>query len=106
MGRTVIVVYRPKKGKDAKLVEVIKDHLPVLRSQGLATDRKPIVMRAADGSIVEIFEWKSAQAIKDAHTNPEVGKLWMRFSEVCDFDKPMNLKEFNEMFSEFETIET
>jgi hypothetical protein len=105
MGRTVIVVYRPKKGKEAKLKEVLKDHLPLLRRQGLATERKSIVMQATDRSVVEVFEWKSAQAIEDAHTNPEVGKLWDRFSEVCDFDQPMNVKEFKEMFSEFETIE-
>ena len=29
-------------------------------------------MRAADGTIVEVFEWRSAEAIQQAHNNPAV----------------------------------
>ena len=53
----VIVAYRPRAGKEALLLELTRQHLPVLRAQGLATDRPSSVMRAADGTIVEVFEW-------------------------------------------------
>jgi hypothetical protein len=105
MGRTVIVLYRPKQGKEKQLLQVIKDHLPILRAENLATEKKPVVMRAADGTVVEVFEWKSVEAIRQAHSNQVVGKLWKRFAEVCDFEIPVHLKEFQNMFSEFETIE-
>ena len=39
---------------------------------GLATDRAPFVMQAADGSIVEVFEWASADAVTRAHHDAEV----------------------------------
>ena len=61
MGRIVIVLYRPKKGKEKELLEVVKEHVPILRSENLATEREAIVGRATDGTIVEIFEWISWQ---------------------------------------------
>lgn len=105
MSRTVIVIYRPKKGKEQQLLQLVKGHLPILHAENLVTDRKPMVMRAADGAIVEVFEWKSADAIKQAHNNRAVQQLWEKFSQVCDYEKPINVKEFQELFSEFETID-
>jgi hypothetical protein len=104
MGRVVIVVYRPKRGKEAELLKVIEDHMPVLKGQQLVTNRKPIVMKAADGSVVEVFEWKSAKAIEEAHTNPAVGALWERFSKVCDYEVSANVAEFQNLFAEFESV--
>lgn len=104
MGRAVIVLYRPKKGKDEQVLELVRNHLPVLRSQKLVTDRDAMFMRAADGTIIEIFEWASSDAIGDAHQNPVVQELWKKFGEVCDYEVPANLKEFQNLFSEFEMI--
>ena len=104
MGRITIAIYRPKKGKEEQLLKLVQEHLPILESQDLITKRKPVVMRAADNAIIEIFEWKSTKAIEQAHGNPEVLKLWDRFSEVCDFEIPVNIKEFHNMFSEFEPV--
>ena len=104
MGRITFAIYRPKPGKEKQLLQLLEEHLPILKTQNLVTDRKPIVMQAADKSIIEVFEWKSRKAIDEAHTNPEVQKLWGRFGEVCDFDSPKNVAEFSEMFSEFEAI--
>lgn len=104
MGRITFAIYRPKAGKETQLMKLVEEHLPILKSQALVTDRRPIVMQAKDKSIIEVFEWKSRKAIDDAHTNPEVQKLWGKFGEVCDFESPKNIAEFSEMFSEFEAI--
>jgi quinol monooxygenase YgiN len=104
MGRITIVVYRPNPGKEKELLKLVEEHMPILKKQQLITDRIPIVMQAADKTIVEIFEWKSRQAIEDAHTNPAVQELWQRFNEVCEYEIPVNVKEFKSMFSEFEPI--
>ncbi|HEY7090610.1 MAG TPA: antibiotic biosynthesis monooxygenase [Tepidisphaeraceae bacterium] len=105
MGHFVIVTYRPKPGKEKQLLEAVRDHMPVLRSQKLVTDRPAYAMRAGDGTIVEVFEWKSKQAVEAAHSNPEVGKLWKRFDECCTFQKLMDLAEAKETFPHFEPIE-
>jgi len=105
MGRFVIACYRPKPGKEFELEKVVAEHMPVLRTQGLITGRPAHVMRAADGTILEVFEWKSREAIEQAHRNPEVHKLWARFDAVCDYEKLTNLAEAGQMFAEFEPVE-
>jgi quinol monooxygenase YgiN len=104
MGRTVIVVFRPKRGREHELEELLKEHVPILRKEQLVTDRKPFVMKSSEGVFVEVFEWKSQEAIKQAHTNMEVGKLWDRFGQVCDYDTAVNVKEFHDLFSEFASV--
>jgi hypothetical protein len=102
--RIVIVVYKPLKGKEMALEAVVSKHLTILKNEKLVTDRLPIVMRSADGCIVEVFEWISQQAIQSAHSNPEIQKLWNEFSAVCEYEKPVNVEEFKNLFSEFEPI--
>ena len=87
--RLVIVAYRPKPGKDAVLLAEVRDHVHLLRSEGLATDRHATVMRAKDGAIIEVFEWASPAAIEEAHSNPRVQAMWGRFAACCDY-APLN----------------
>jgi hypothetical protein len=105
MGQFVIVAYRPREGKEAQLLKLVREHVPILRSEGLATNRKPLVMRAEDGTILEIFEWKSPEAIDQAHTNKTVMEMWDRFNEVCEIENLANLKECQQPFSPFEPID-
>jgi len=76
MGRFVIVAFKPKPGQGEALLAEIRQHVPTLRTEGLATDRPAYVMRAGDGTLVEVFEWVSEEAIQQAHTNPAVGAMW------------------------------
>ena len=101
----VIVAYHPRPGKEALLLELTKQHLPVLRAQGLATERASYAMRSADGTIVEVFEWKSQAAIDSAHSNPVVSKMWERYAEACEYIPLKNLKEAGELFAGFEPLE-
>ena len=101
----VIVAYCPKPGKEALLLELTKEHVPILRGQGLATDRPVQAMRAADGTIIEVFEWKSPAAIDAAHTNPEVMKLWARYAEVCEYIPLIQVKECSDMFAGFAPVD-
>jgi hypothetical protein len=103
--RIVIVVYRPLPGKEGALQSVVAKHLGVLKTEKLVTDRAPIVMKAKDGSIVEVFEWRSAEAIAAAHTNPNVLALWDEFGAACEYEKPVNVAEFHNLFSEFEPLQ-
>jgi hypothetical protein len=102
--RIVIVVYKPLPGKGRDLEKVVAKHLDVLKSEKLVTDRKPIVMRASDGSIVEVFEWLSSKAIEAAHKNPQVLQLWDEFNLACTYGKPVDVEEFHNLFSEFEPL--
>jgi len=104
MGSISVACYRPRSGCEQALLELVRDHLPPLRGEGLVTDRASIVMRAADGTIIEIFEWVSVEAIAGAHSNPVVLALWKRFEAVCSYEIPSNVAEFQNMFSHFEPV--
>lgn len=80
--RVVIVAYKPFPGKEAELDELIKTHVAILSSEGLASEREPTLLKAKDGTLVEIFGWKSKQAIEDAHSNVAVQKMWERLAHA------------------------
>ena len=104
MGRFVIVAYRPKPGCEAGLERLVAKHLRVLADEGLVTDRSGCTMRAADGTIVEVFAWKSAEAVARAHDNVAVGALWAEFAAVCDYVPLASLTETARLFAEFDAI--
>ena len=101
MARTVIVAYKPKPGKAAELRALVETHVSRLRVEGLVTDREPIMLGTADGTIIEMFEWLSPEAIQQAHRNSEVHKMWAEFAEVCDYVPLKDLPEANNLFAEF-----
>jgi hypothetical protein len=68
------------------------------------TDRQPVIMRARDGTIIEVSEWKSQDAIDAAHQNPNVLAMWNKFFAMCDCVPLNTLVEAKEMFASFEPI--
>ena len=104
MGRFVIVAYTPKPGREQQLMAAVKKHLDVLRAEQLVTEAPGCVMRARDGSIVEVFEWRSADAITQAHANAAVQALWGEFGAACDYTPLATLAESREMFAEFDAV--
>ncbi|MFG0331191.1 MAG: hypothetical protein ACF8PN_14990 [Phycisphaerales bacterium] len=101
MGLMVIAAYRPKPGKKDDLLAVVREHMPTLRRQGLVTDRAAVTMEARDGTIVEVFEWKSSDAVDRAHEDPVVRAMWDRFFEACECVPLARLDESSEMFAHF-----
>lgn len=100
-GRTlVIVAYKPKAGKEADLLQLTREHVPLLRAEGLATGHPVTVCQAKDGTIVEVFEWEDGGAER-AHTNPVVLKLWERYAAACDFVPLASLPESSTLFASF-----
>lgn len=104
MERIVIVGYRPIKGMEGELKELLKSHWKILNKQQLVSNREPLIMEAGDGSIIEAFGWKSKEAIDSAHTNPIVQKIWGKFANVCEYIPISDLAESKKLFSEFTPI--
>jgi len=104
MGQIVIACYKPKPGKEDALKRLMETHLPRLKAEGLVTDRESIIMEARDGTILEVFEWVSAEAIAGAHKNPEVLKMWGEYAEVCDYVPINTLAESADMFARFKPL--
>ena len=86
------------------MLDLVRSHVPTLQRLGLATDRAPMLMRGATGTLVEAFEWVSAAAIEQAHSHPEVRSMWDRFAALCEFQTLAQLSEAGQMFAEFEAL--
>mgnify|MGYP001793403273 CR=1 FL=1 len=104
-GVCVIVAYRPKPGKEQELLALVRSRVPTLRKEGLVADRAPVLMRAKDGTLIEVSEWKSREAIDAAHKNPTVLAMWDKFFAVCDCVPLKAVSETGEMFAGFEPLE-
>ena len=96
--------YKPKEGKEQELMSLVEKHLPALRSLGLATDRQNYIAKSDDGTVIEVFEWTSANAITAAHQHPAISDIWERMTMVADFPPLKRLAEANEPFCSFEIL--
>lgn len=103
--RIVFALYRPHAGKGAELLQAVAMHYPVLRKLELITDRAPVVARAKDGSIVEVFEWVSEEAAQKAHEHPEIAAVWESMGKVGDVAALSSLAEVQRPFPHFEPVE-
>ncbi|WP_350292421.1 hypothetical protein [uncultured Croceitalea sp.] len=101
MERIVIVAYKPFPGKANDLKNLMYSHWDILNAEDLVTDRKSIICEAEDGTILEVFGWKSKEAIELAHSNKKVQKMWEEYSKVCEYIPLNNVKESDSIFAEF-----
>lgn len=104
MERIVIVAYKPLPGKEKELEQLVKGHWDKLNGEGLVSDRTPVIARATDGSVIEVFGWKSEEAIEAAHSNAVVQNLWAEFAKVCEYIPVGSVSESDNLFSEFTPI--
>lgn len=102
--RIVIVGYKPLPGCAEQLEALMKSHTDILRKEGLLSPRESVTMRAVDGTIVEVFGWKSSGAIEQAHSNPVVQKMWAEYSTVCTYIPIGEVPEASHLFSDFAPI--
>lgn len=105
MSVMVIACYRPKPGMDKELLSLMKTHLPVLRGEGLVGDGPSLCGRAKDGTLVEVFTWKSQAAIDSAHKNPAVLAMWDKFGKVCDYTVIADVDGAKDMFTPLEPVD-
>jgi quinol monooxygenase YgiN len=99
-----MALYRPKPGKENELTEILKVHIPVLREEGLLTVRELLTLQAEDGTIIEIAEWKSSEAIDRAHQSEKVMAVWNQIASVAELTNLSSLAEAQYPFPNFKAI--
>ena len=104
MGDMVVAAYRPRPGREADLLALIRAHVPDLRAWGLATARPSLVMVGEGGVVVEVFEWVEG-AIARAHEHPKVQAMWASYAEVCDYVPLRELPEAAQLFAQFAPLD-
>ena len=104
MGRIVIAAYRPRPGREADLERLVRQHHQRLAAEKLVTERVPVLMRARDGTVIEVFEWVSAEAIAAAHENRAVQIMWAEFEQISEHVPLADSTEARRLFAEFEPL--
>lgn len=104
-GVIVISAYRPLPGREEELDDLVAEHVPSLRAAGFVTARPAVIAKAKDGTVVEIFEWASPQAIELAHADEMVRAIWERFEAACETVPIGELAEAQDLFSAFTPLE-
>ncbi|MES2427378.1 MAG: hypothetical protein V4560_10415 [Bacteroidota bacterium] len=104
MERVAIVAYKPNPGKEVALRALVKKHLSCLKEAGLVTDKESFILETKDGSIIEVFEWKSKQAMKTAHKHPQVQEMWREYAKVSTYTPLNRLEESGNLFAEFNPL--
>ena len=102
--QVVIAIYRPKPNQLDELKRLVGRHVPTLRKLDLVTERPSVVLESTDGGVIEIFEWKNAQAATDAHSNAQVQELWNAMGDVADFATLADLPEATKQFPRFQPV--
>jgi len=96
--------YKAKSGQEEALKEVIAKHLPLLRELGLASSRNSYMAQSMDGTIIEIFEWTSMNAVNAAHQHPAVSSVWEKITLIADFVSLKDLPEAENPFPGFRIL--
>lgn len=104
MRRFVIAAYKPNPGREPELLDLVHRHGRELRTEGLISEKPSHVMRSADGTLIEVFEWLSEAAAEQAHSNPKIQALWADFASVCAFPPLASIPEASRPFSHYESV--
>jgi hypothetical protein len=102
---TVMAVYRARDGCEEQLVDLLRRHYPTLNSLGLVANSGAILLRSPEEpAFIEIFEWKSQDAIRIAHEAKEVQALWAGLGDIARHITLTDLKESGKMFAKFQHV--
>ncbi len=86
--QTVICTYRVRSDHEDEFIPLVRRHWPKMRELGLATEDAASIYAGRDDEnrlfVVEIWSWASADAVKRAHSHPEVLALWEPMEAYCE----------------------
>jgi predicted enzyme related to lactoylglutathione lyase len=99
--KIVICSYKPKPGKTKELLELLQDHVPTLRWLGFACGHPRTLMTSENGTVIEIFAWRSEAAARAAHDHPEVQELWGKIGALAEIVPLSDVAETRKPFAHF-----
>ena len=103
-GDYVIALYRPREGMAEELEAALRAHVPLLRSEGLATDAPRVLLRSRrDGTWLELFQWTEDGAVR-ADDSSAVEALRERLGRAARFVRLADLAEAQRLFPTFEEV--
>ncbi len=99
-----IPTYKAKPGHESALEALVRRHVPMLREHGFLTDADNHLAQTADGTWIEVFEWKNEQLKDDAHQHPAVRELWGAMMEIAEFPPLASMEACRGPFVSFPAV--
>ena len=86
--QTVLCHYRVIAEREVEFRQLLERHWPTLRELDLVTDEPSLIYRSVDDAgrpfFLEIFHWKSSDALRVAHEHPDVQAVWEPMMPLCE----------------------
>ncbi|MCI0596362.1 MAG: hypothetical protein L0Z48_07440 [candidate division Zixibacteria bacterium] len=81
----VLALYQVASENEQALLKLIPKKRRYFLKAGYATRRAPILLRSRQNPeiLIEIFEWKSQDAVAKAHQDPKVRAIWDEMDKLC-----------------------
>ena len=96
--QTVLCQYRVIAEREGEFRKLLERHWPTLRKLDLVTDEVSVIYRSVDDagrpSFLEIFHWKSGDAVRLAHDHPDVQAVWEPMMPLCEARDGLPAMEF------------
>jgi hypothetical protein len=90
---------------ESALADALARHVDILREQGYATELPVLYLRAEDGTVLEIFEWRSSATVEAAHDDKRVQAIWQTLEEAAEFVPLSKLPNAEDPFPHFERFD-
>lgn len=86
---TTFAHYRVRRGREQELLDLLARHWPLLRRLELVTEEPGQVFLGEETEtggplVIEVFEWAGEEAVRLAHTHPEVSQVWEAMGPLCE----------------------
>ena len=96
--RTVLCHFRVIAEREGEFRQLLERHWPTLRKLDLVTDEASLIYRSVDKAerpcFLEIFHWKSDEAVRVAHDHPDVQAVWEPMMPLCEARDGLPAMEF------------
>ncbi|EWM26395.1 hypothetical protein Naga_100715g3 [Nannochloropsis gaditana] len=101
-----IKTFMPHPGQEKELETRLQKHWDALHAAGLTVpNQEPLFLRSRAGRVLEVFEWKDAEAMEEAHRRGELQDTWKKLLEVGTMVPLASLGECSEPYAHFHVVQ-
>lgn len=100
-----IKTFMPHPGHEQDLEVRLKEHWDGLHAAGLTVpNQEPMFLRSRAGRVLEVFEWKDAESMEEAHRRGELQATWKKILEIATMVPLASLGESSEPYAHFHVL--
>ena len=103
--RLSLSAYRPRPGREGKVLPHLRAEIAALRARGHITSRPVAICRTASGAYLVVAEWATERSVDDAHADEVILEIWHRKEQLVEYLAPSELAGIDIPFASFDVVE-